>query len=300
MPGVSGVTVVTNARAFYTTRAAAGASGARHSLRPLFSEGRTISSNLAQTCCEIVKLCLQMMLFEIDSGGQKAPLRRAHHPSAVSSKMVDTLSSFALPPSLFLLRSSSFALPPSLFLLRSSSFALPPSLFLLRSSSFGGQVELRRTLFARPARCVATRTKRHPTLLLPHSCHRWVKNCRAKERFSPRISRYISAQPSSDCKSISGVGRARRVSSSTHRALGRVNRVAERHANPAYRWRALGYFANPLNATASRSFIRGLSARIFQLLMLSSKRPPRPARHANSHPVEPAEDKPNLNQVGLF
>jgi hypothetical protein len=34
MPGVSGVTVVTNARAFYTPRAAAGASGARHSLRP--------------------------------------------------------------------------------------------------------------------------------------------------------------------------------------------------------------------------------------------------------------------------
>ena len=32
----SGVTVVTNARVYYTTRAAAGASGARHSLRPLF------------------------------------------------------------------------------------------------------------------------------------------------------------------------------------------------------------------------------------------------------------------------
>ncbi len=30
----SGVTVVTNARAYYTTRAAAGASSARHSLRP--------------------------------------------------------------------------------------------------------------------------------------------------------------------------------------------------------------------------------------------------------------------------
>ena len=35
MPGDPGVTVVTNARAFYTTRAAAGASSARHSLRPL-------------------------------------------------------------------------------------------------------------------------------------------------------------------------------------------------------------------------------------------------------------------------
>ena len=35
MPGESGVTVVTNSRVFYTTREAAGASGARHSLRPL-------------------------------------------------------------------------------------------------------------------------------------------------------------------------------------------------------------------------------------------------------------------------
>jgi hypothetical protein len=40
MPGVSGVTVVTNARAFYPTRAAAGASGARHSLLPLILEGQ--------------------------------------------------------------------------------------------------------------------------------------------------------------------------------------------------------------------------------------------------------------------
>jgi hypothetical protein len=38
MPGVSGVTVVTNARAFYTPRAAAGAPGARHSLRPQLGE----------------------------------------------------------------------------------------------------------------------------------------------------------------------------------------------------------------------------------------------------------------------
>ena len=40
MPGVSGVTVVTNARVYYTPRAAAGAPGARHSLRPLFGEGQ--------------------------------------------------------------------------------------------------------------------------------------------------------------------------------------------------------------------------------------------------------------------
>jgi hypothetical protein len=48
MPGVSGVTVVTNARAFYTTRAAAGASGARHSLRPLIGEGGTSRPKLAR------------------------------------------------------------------------------------------------------------------------------------------------------------------------------------------------------------------------------------------------------------
>src|SRR5882757_8093364 len=39
MPGDPGATVVTNARAFYTTRAAAGASSARHSPRPLIGEG---------------------------------------------------------------------------------------------------------------------------------------------------------------------------------------------------------------------------------------------------------------------
>jgi hypothetical protein len=39
---ISGVTVVTNARVFYTTRAAAGALGARHSLHPLdFRERET-------------------------------------------------------------------------------------------------------------------------------------------------------------------------------------------------------------------------------------------------------------------
>src|SRR5258708_36265147 len=47
MPGDPGVTVVTNARAFYPTRAAAGASSARHSLRPLIG-GREISAKLAR------------------------------------------------------------------------------------------------------------------------------------------------------------------------------------------------------------------------------------------------------------
>src|SRR3954466_15319565 len=45
---ISGVTVVTNARAFYTTRAAADASGVRHSLRPLNQEGGTFRAKLAR------------------------------------------------------------------------------------------------------------------------------------------------------------------------------------------------------------------------------------------------------------
>ena len=43
MPGDPGVTVVTNSCAFYFAREAAGASGARHSLRPLFGRGEEIS-----------------------------------------------------------------------------------------------------------------------------------------------------------------------------------------------------------------------------------------------------------------
>jgi hypothetical protein len=41
MPDVSGVTVVTNARVYYSTRAAADAPSVRHSLRPL-SKGRNV------------------------------------------------------------------------------------------------------------------------------------------------------------------------------------------------------------------------------------------------------------------
>src|SRR5450755_1116068 len=48
MPGVSGVTVVTNARAFYTTRAAAGAPSARHSLRPLIFRRRDFLAKLGR------------------------------------------------------------------------------------------------------------------------------------------------------------------------------------------------------------------------------------------------------------
>jgi hypothetical protein len=40
--------VVTNARVYYTPRAAAGASGARHSLRPLITEGGKFKAKLAR------------------------------------------------------------------------------------------------------------------------------------------------------------------------------------------------------------------------------------------------------------
>jgi hypothetical protein len=50
------VTVVTNARVYYTPRAAAGASGARHSLRPLIIEGGKFKAKLARGRGEIAKL----------------------------------------------------------------------------------------------------------------------------------------------------------------------------------------------------------------------------------------------------
>jgi hypothetical protein len=56
MPGCSGVTVVTNARVYYTPRAAAGASGARHSLRPLRFRGQDVKATSRKTCGEIAKL----------------------------------------------------------------------------------------------------------------------------------------------------------------------------------------------------------------------------------------------------
>ena len=44
MPDVSGVTVVTNACAYYTTHAAADAPSARHSLRPLMPRAKILSN----------------------------------------------------------------------------------------------------------------------------------------------------------------------------------------------------------------------------------------------------------------
>ncbi len=66
MPGDPGVTVVTNARVYYTTRAAAGASGARHSLRPLLAEGGNQEQNSGAMRGEIARRCLSndMLPFE--------------------------------------------------------------------------------------------------------------------------------------------------------------------------------------------------------------------------------------------
>jgi hypothetical protein len=48
MPGVSGVTVVTNARVYYHYTRGCGRIGARHSLRPLIGEGGTLMAKLAR------------------------------------------------------------------------------------------------------------------------------------------------------------------------------------------------------------------------------------------------------------
>jgi hypothetical protein len=50
---IPGATVVTNARAFYTPRAASGATGTRHSPRPLFSKGEWFMQNSGASRREI-------------------------------------------------------------------------------------------------------------------------------------------------------------------------------------------------------------------------------------------------------
>jgi hypothetical protein len=60
MPGDSGVTVVSNSCAFYFAHEAAGAPGARHSLRPPIPEGRTTEQTSRGLRGEIAKLCLLM------------------------------------------------------------------------------------------------------------------------------------------------------------------------------------------------------------------------------------------------
>jgi hypothetical protein len=58
MPGVSGVTVVTMlVCSFYFACEAAGASSARHSLRPLIFEGVRYSQNSGMSCRENAEVC---------------------------------------------------------------------------------------------------------------------------------------------------------------------------------------------------------------------------------------------------
>src|ERR1700735_4339912 len=56
MPGDSGATVVTNARAYYSTRAAAGATGTRHSPRPLL--GAQDSGTTRAHCVARMRSCI--------------------------------------------------------------------------------------------------------------------------------------------------------------------------------------------------------------------------------------------------
>jgi hypothetical protein len=61
---ISGVTVVTNSRVYYTSREAAGASGARHSPRPLFIGGRKILAELGRIARENAALYLSVIASE--------------------------------------------------------------------------------------------------------------------------------------------------------------------------------------------------------------------------------------------
>ena len=84
MPGVSGVTVVTNARAFYTPRAAAGASDARHSLRPLSEGGKLIEDlgRIAPRDREIVAARRCCLKFEGDVCAKRSLSRRCNTHSS--------------------------------------------------------------------------------------------------------------------------------------------------------------------------------------------------------------------------
>src|SRR3954449_8631575 len=93
MPGVSGVTVVTNARAFYTTRAAAGASGARHSLRPLFFRGWMFVHNSGGSSRENVDACADYLSAVIAREGGRSGIPEASVMEPISRGVLDTPSS---------------------------------------------------------------------------------------------------------------------------------------------------------------------------------------------------------------
>jgi hypothetical protein len=75
------VPVVTNARATYSTRAAAGASGARHSLCPLFCRGRKFLHNSGAPRREITGLYLAVIA-RSGAAKQSTPSMTAHLSSS--------------------------------------------------------------------------------------------------------------------------------------------------------------------------------------------------------------------------
>jgi hypothetical protein len=82
MPGDSGVTVVTTlVCSLYFACEAAGASSARHSLRPLISDGRRFGTKLARRRGEIAKLCLlHGGLFEMFNPDERSEIRDRRRP----------------------------------------------------------------------------------------------------------------------------------------------------------------------------------------------------------------------------
>jgi hypothetical protein len=90
MPGDPGVTVVTMLVCYlHFAREAAGAAGARHSLRPLRLEGGRFPAKLAHIGGEIAKLCLLNALFEnrIRSNSSCASTRCTHRATRTAGSL---------------------------------------------------------------------------------------------------------------------------------------------------------------------------------------------------------------------
>ena len=88
MPGESGVTVVTMLVClFYFACEAAGALGARHSLRPLLAESGMLIAKLARRRGEIAKVCLRTTLFE--KLKPRSPDERTRNPGLASHSFPD-------------------------------------------------------------------------------------------------------------------------------------------------------------------------------------------------------------------
>jgi hypothetical protein len=98
MPGDPGATVVTNARVYYTPRAAAGAADTRHSPRPLFS-GRIVHAQLGR----IARREREVMS---EIGGLKNYLRRPGQANGSRERAPDDRLHASRDPSVSAMRSS--------------------------------------------------------------------------------------------------------------------------------------------------------------------------------------------------